>query len=726
MRLLAGRRSTTAAVGRFDVQKKERRGQRTGGLYVVAAVEDDTGETLARRIVQVVGSTFDQNRRSLTSRLIRAVQAGSALLLRHNLSLVDHPPRSGGIACAVVRGGDVFMAQSGGVVACLYHRARLTHFLPDPSTLEGQPTFGRRRDPDVKLAYHALQPGDAVLLGSESLLGSAAPTLLVDALGVADAALSLDRLAEALPHHDGVALALAVRRRGESIPGEPPSGSDETRPAPFPLREDAPPSRERDGARDLLIATRRVAGDWLRRLTPGGDEVDAEGKGPAIEADQPLPAEDLAPQQGRLWAARRGARRLLVTSARAIGDGLRRLLPASAPPRRRAGAADGSLWRWMALGLPVLVILIVAITYWKRGVDRQVRYDAIVSEVGAQLEVAATADEVQARQALETAQAAFVDVDWTDEQAQQIAALQQAVRERLDALNRVHRLDGYQTLYSYPASGAAEQIVVQGDDVYVLDRLSDRVYHHRLDETGAAFESAEADLLVRKGDRPGSAGVVGELVGMAWMSGGEGANAGSLLVLAQDGQLLAYNPAWSRLTGTMLPASETWQYPVAVSTYTGNFYILDAGTRQVLRYRRSGPGYNVEPEPYFAHDAPEVANAIDMVIDGFIYLLLQDGRIKKYLRGDAVPLTLSRLDKPLNGPTALFGAPDDQARFLYAADPSNSRLLRFDKEGRLIQQFVIEGSNVLGGVRDIFVSEVGGKLYFLSDNQLGAIDIPTP
>jgi len=44
----------------------------------------------------------------------------------------------------------------------------------------------------------------------------------------------------------------------------------------------------------------------------------------------------------------------------------------------------------------------------------------------------------------------------------------------------------------------------------------------------------------------------------------------------------------------------------------------------------------------------------------------------------------------------------------------------------MIQQFVIEGDNALESVRDIFVDEVGGLLYFLSDNQFFMVNMPPP
>jgi hypothetical protein len=247
------------------------------------------------------------------------------------------------------------------------------------------------------------------------------------------------------------------------------------------------------------------------------------------------------------------------------------------------------------------------------------------------------------------------------------------------------------------------------------------VYHHRLNESRTALELEEERLLVRKGDEPGAAAVVGDLVGMAWTSDG----VGRLLIVGQNGLLLTYDPTWERLSGTMLPGSETWQYPLAVSSYLSRLYVLDPGLGQVLRYRASSGGDISPPEPYFEEEA-DIANAIDMAIDGSIYLLFDDGRLQRYFAGQMVPTTLSLPDRPLDRPVALYTAPDDEAQYLYVADPSNQRVIRCDKEGRLVQQFVLEGDDALAHVRDIFVDELHDRLYVLSDNRLLMMTIPPP
>jgi len=725
VRLSRGRRSATLAVARLAVRDQRRRGKRWGMLHVLATVEDDADEVIAKAIAGAVKQAFQHHRGSLTARLRQAVQAGSAVLLQDNLDLVARSPRSGGVVCAVLRDGDLYLGQAGTAVACVWHRGAMSRVPEEGQDEASLRAFGRRRDPDVRLTYHAVSPGDAVMLADRALLRAVSDGDLAQALSFANVGLSVERLAEVLTSGEGALMVLALRQRDA--------------PASLPATEysrRAPARAERaSGAGELPgVAVDSFAGTQDR---PFDDIRDRPSHEVYRERIEPPGLTRPAPRE-RLAALREAVRTGLGTLGRVAGDWLRRLMPGEEGPyrgrrrpvgrklRRQATGAEHSAWRPIALILPLMVIVLAALTYWKRGWDRQVRYDALMGEVERQLEIAATADEAAARQALETALTTLDEVADIPLQKEAVSMLQADVQRQLDVLNKVVRLDSVQHLYTYPPAGQVDQIVVHGADIYVLDRLMDRVYHHRLNEGGTALESDEERLLVRRGDQPEDGTAVGELVGMAWMPAGEGRQTGALLILGRNGLLLAHDPTWERLVGTMLPASESWQYPVDVSSYMGRFYVLDPGLGQMLRYRAGGAGYDSPPEPYFPEGEVDLVGAIGMAIDGFVYLLFEDGRVEKYLSGEPVPLTLNLADQPLQQPSAIYAAPDAEARFLYVADPFTGRVLRCDKGGQMIQQFILQDDDAFGQVQDIFVDEVGSQLYFLSGNRLLVASIPPP
>jgi len=52
---------------------------------------------------------------------------------------------------------------------------------------------------------------------------------------------------------------------------------------------------------------------------------------------------------------------------------------------------------------------------------------------------------------------------------------------------------------------------------------------------------------------------------------------------------------------------------------------------------------------------------------------------------------------------------------LYILDPENSRIVVFDKEGKLITQYIIEN---IGKIKKIFVEPQKKKCFLLSENKV--------
>ena len=116
-----------------------------------------------------------------------------------------------------------------------------------------------------------------------------------------------------------------------------------------------------------------------------------------------------------------------------------------------------------------------------------------------------------------------------------------------------------------------------------------------------------------------------------------------------------------------------------------------------------------------------------MAIDGFIYVLYNDGRISKFQGGQPVDFTITGLDKPLSSPVSLFTAPDDEVQYLYVADAGNQRVVQLEKDGRFVRQFKPSlGEPVtFANLQDIFVDEISGRLYILDSNSLYMGNIPS-
>jgi hypothetical protein len=245
-----------------------------------------------------------------------------------------------------------------------------------------------------------------------------------------------------------------------------------------------------------------------------------------------------------------------------------------------------------------------------------------------------------------------------------------------------------------------------------------------LDEANDALQPDESDpVLARRGQQVGSS-VVGEMLDMVWMPAGGNRQTSDLLIL-ESGGLLEYNPSWG-LEALPIASRDTWGLPVAINSYFGNLYVLDTQAGQILRYVPTTEDYSNAAEPYFSQDAAvDLTGAVDMAIDGFIYVLYADGTIRKFEGGAPVDFQVTELDKPLNRASAIYAAPDDIAQYIYVADAGNARVVQLNKDGRFIRQFKPRDEDKvdLNTLRSIFVDELTGKLYLLNDHALYVANI---
>jgi len=163
--------------------------------------------------------------------------------------------------------------------------------------------------------------------------------------------------------------------------------------------------------------------------------------------------------------------------------------------------------------------------------------------------------------------------------------------------------------------------------------------------------------------------------------------------------------------------SNSWQDAIALGVYFGNIYILDKSQKQILKFAPIQGGFG--KSNYFASDfSPDFTSAVSMAIDGSIFVLLSDGTIQKFTRGNADQFTISGLDTPLSSPSKIFT--DRNTSNIYILDNGNSRIVVLNKEGIYQNQYQTE---ILKTAKDFEVLEKDKKIYILSKNKVYEIEI---
>lgn len=153
---------------------------------------------------------------------------------------------------------------------------------------------------------------------------------------------------------------------------------------------------------------------------------------------------------------------------------------------------------------------------------------------------------------------------------------------------------------------------------------------------------------------------------------------------------------------------------ISAATYNNRLYTLAPSVNQLYR-SNTAPNYSVF-SPWISDEAPNLANAQDLAIDGSIYVLFPD-RIDLYNSGRlARPnLALDPLDPPLANAQQLWLTADSNKIYILESE----RIIEFEKSGKFRQQYIIPGKTL----KDILVDSQQRIGYILTDNEVLKINL---
>lgn len=673
-------------------------GQEKSCLYALLEVEGQPPgkDESCRHLKEIIRQEYRRAAGSITAQMRQVIKAANNFLFEANQKAHLDEHLYCGLTCVVIKEGEVFIAQGGPGAVYVAERGALKRYpesspwLDAPSIHEGDydehSPLGWKSGVEVHFARSQVGPGASILLASSSLAKSADRRKIAQVLNERnqDVEEKLENLAALAEESDLSALLIQISSASRQAVGKGLVAQEE------PLLQIK--------ALTMLEGIKLPAIDWKTLLAGLGSSLLFLGRGTFSLLKRMLPGREAS----------------------------RPRVPARHP---RATSWQGGKVFLIALALliPLMVALSMFIASARQRETNRAQQAELLAQARLKKEQAiAQSDKDIARALLYEARSILDQLKTLDSQD-----LRREIQARMDEINRVFKLHLTPLLNEYPEPGADPgRVIVNGIDIYVLDRGTKQVYKHVLNETEDGLQpSAESPVLLRAGDQVGEI-IVGEPVDMVWMPAGGGRQKSNLLILESEGRLLEYSQTWGLRT---LPLSgrESWGLPRLMGSYFGNLYLLDPELNQILKYLPTADGGYSNPfQPYLDPGIHiELAGAVDMAIDGFIYILFEDGTVLKLLAsGDPllarpVPFQLSGLDEPLKSPMALFTAPDSETKSIYVADSGNRRIVQFDKEGHFQRQFKAD-EGVLDSPKGLFVDEIGGKIYFVSGRRLYTGPIP--
>lgn len=148
----------------------------------------------------------------------------------------------------------------------------------------------------------------------------------------------------------------------------------------------------------------------------------------------------------------------------------------------------------------------------------------------------------------------------------------------------------------------------------------------------------------------------------------------------------------------------------AADVYNNRLYLLST-ENQIYRYNPSNQGFGSAYS--WIQETINTTDAINMSIDGYIYILKQNGEVIRLLKGFTEEFKIETIEPELTSPTKIFASIDND--FLYIMEPLNNRLIIFDKEGEFIAQYQ---SDKFDNLSDFIIDEENKLMYFLNGSSI--------
>ena len=766
---------TTALVAFCDASRSRARRSKGNLCVVLQPTPDcDPSDQLMIRLQEVIEDAFYETPGSATRGLRSALFAANTALYEHNTKADEGQALLLGINLALIRDQDIYFSSIGPAFALVAGGGQVQRFpersiwldrpTPSPFEISQDPPAGLRADVEPSLASATFGPDDTLLLCSPWAATQAVEQLASGRLDIATLGTKGDprartvlfawgALAQSGGHSATVPAAAPsapvtrkplvsskpapVHKPQASAAQEPPAPEAPLRgpvEAPLPVEEPAAAKPTLPSADDLATPPWE---DSPSESLPSAEEPYASyyKEDELNYAEQPAsrPKLDL---EGLRTDVQDTAKRL----RREAGDVLDRMLPTNLPQRPAVSGAkptglalSGKALVLIAMVIPLIMVFIVVMMRVQYTRIRREQFESVQSLALSQYDAALQTDStVYLRQGLYDALATSEEGLAIAPDDESLAELQRRILHELDSVDGIERLYHFwrltplDELATSPTDGS--RIVIHDIDVYLLNRGSDRIYRFLLNAAGDALQDADtATPLLAKGDKLGGI-EIGDLVDIAWMEETGSRKEAGFVALERNGSLISYDPQQGL---GLLPVanSDTWLKPQAIGGYMGNLYVLDPLLGRIFKYEPVNDAYTNPPGDYVNPGTyVDLTGAVDMAIDGHVYVLFADGQISKLYEGDTVPLSVQGLPTPMKSPSALCASGDpenDVEGYLYIADSGNERIVQLSKEGRYIRQFRENAEEgYLSNLQGLYVDEGSQRMFLVSNGALWLARIP--
>jgi len=153
----------------------------------------------------------------------------------------------------------------------------------------------------------------------------------------------------------------------------------------------------------------------------------------------------------------------------------------------------------------------------------------------------------------------------------------------------------------------------------------------------------------------------------------------------------------------------------SAASFNNRLYLLDSQNNQIYRLSKQGNDFSLRDN--WLLEKTDLSQAVDLSIDGQVYVLNKNGQVFKFLKGKREDFELEAIEPEFINASGIYAS--SELEFLYVLEPEQKRLAVFDKTGNFILQYQ---SDKFNNLKDFAVDEKSKKIYFLNANSIYEID----
>lgn len=149
-------------------------------------------------------------------------------------------------------------------------------------------------------------------------------------------------------------------------------------------------------------------------------------------------------------------------------------------------------------------------------------------------------------------------------------------------------------------------------------------------------------------------------------------------------------------------------------TFNSSLYTLNPDQNQIFKHTQVSTNNFGRAKRWIQSDSVDLSGAIDMVINGSIYVLLQNGQLLHFLSGREQSFNLETTIQPAVENVSQLAYSTQQELF-YVLESAKNRVLVYNTDGQFMYQYVFENMN---GISDIIYDDTNNQLLLLHEKQV--------